>query len=170
MKHVLFLAIIGVLTISGCGRQGPVGAVGSMGPTGEQGLPGLDAVNCVVTSVGISAAAPNGGSLLTCPTSSQLILNGTNGVNGTTGAAGSNGSNGSNGTAGTVISMVKLCPGTTVYPSKFIEVAACINNELVGVYSQNGGFLTELPAGTYGSNGINASCNFVIGSNCSVSN
>ncbi len=66
--------------------------------------------------------------------------------------------------------MVQLCPGTTIYPSKFIEVAFCVNGVLYGTYSANGGFSTELPPGSYGSNGINASCNFVISDNCIVTN
>jgi hypothetical protein len=39
---------------------------------------------------------------------------------------------------------------------------------MYGVYSDNGGFLSELPPGEYSSDGINASCSFTIGANCSV--
>jgi predicted small lipoprotein YifL len=125
MKHVLFLAIIGVLTISGCGRQGPVGDVGA---TGKQG---------------------------------------TTGAKGDTGAVGQNGSPGIDGTS---VSVVKLCPGVTTYPSKFVEVAFCIGDKLYATYSANDGFTSEIPPGSYGSKGINSNCDFVVGTNCSVSN
>lgn len=173
---ILTLLILSLLMANGCGK---VGAPGPKGDTGATGQNGQDAQPCGVTSVGVSSLAPNGGSLITCPTTSTLVLNGTNGSDGQNGATGATGAtgptgaagtNGINGTNGTVITMVKLCGGATVYPSKFVEVAACINGSLWGVYSANGGFLTELPAGTYGSNGINSSCNFVIGSNCTVAN
>lgn len=84
-----------------------------------------------------------------------------------TGPAGKDGTNGAD---GTTITLVQLCPGIPVYPSKFIEVAFCINDQLYAVYSQNGGFETLLPPGTYGSNGINASCNFVVAAHCVITN
>jgi hypothetical protein len=95
------------------------------------------------------------------------------GPKGDTGEQGPQGAIGVPGTDGqdaTPVTVVKLCPGTTVYPSKFVEIAFCIGGKLYGTYSQNGGFSTELPPGTYGSNGINASCNFVILPNCQIQN
>ncbi len=77
---------------------------------------------------------------------------------------------GPQGLAGTSVTVVKFCPGTTVYPSKFIEVGFCIGGKLYATYSQNGGFSTEIPPGTYGSNGINASCNFTVLPNCVIQN
>lgn len=158
----LILALIFALALSGCGKDGKNGTNGTNGidgapgATGPQGPAGSDGVGCEVTSVAPGPSAPNGGSLISCASSSSLVLNGTNGTDGAPG------------TPGTVIQSIQLCPGTTVYPSKFIEVAFCMNNTLYGVYSANDGFMTELPPGTYGSNGINASCNFTIAANCVV--
>ncbi len=87
---------------------------------------------------------------------------------GQNGAPGSDGANGPKGADGTVITIVQLCPGYTTYSSTFVEVAECINNKLYGVYSQNGGFLTELPPGEYASNGIGSACNLTVGVNCAV--
>lgn len=86
---------------------------------------------------------------------------GDQGVAGATGAAGQD---------ATPVTVVKFCPGVTVYPSKFIEIGFCIGGKLYGTYSANDGFSTELPPGTYGSNGINASCNFTVGLNCAIIN
>lgn len=92
------------------------------------------------------------------------------GDTGPVGPSGPVGPQGLPGIDGTSVTVVKLCPGTTVYPSKFVEVAFCINSKLYAVYSQNGGFETEIPPGSYGSNGINANCNFVVLPNCNVQN
>lgn len=68
------------------------------------------------------------------------------------------------------ITPVELCPGfVPKYPYSFPEYGLCIDNQLYGVYSANGGFLALLPPGTYSSNGINASCNLTVASNCRVS-
>lgn len=79
------------------------------------------------------------------------------------------GPSGPAGANGTQISFVNLCPGTTTYPSQFVEVAICVNGQdLYGVYSANNGFLTFFPQGAYTSNAIGAACNLVIGPNCTV--
>lgn len=159
-------------------------ACGKVGPAGQNGT---DGSSCSVTTVQASSPAPNGGSLIQCQDgSSSLVLNGTNGTdgsngatgatgatgaaghNGTNGTNGTNGVNGSNGTNGTVITPTQFCSGTTVYPSKFVEVGFCINNQLYAVYSANDGFLTQIPVGYYSSAGINASCNFTVAANCQI--
>jgi len=68
------------------------------------------------------------------------------------------------------VTPVQLCPSSFVptYPTTFPEYALCINGSLYGVYSANGGFLTELPPGQYNSDGVNASCTFTIEPNCVV--
>ena len=63
--------------------------------------------------------------------------------------------------------VVQLCPGTPTH-TVFIETALCINGELQGVYSQNGGFLTKLTPGAYTSSGIGSACNFTITGGCNV--
>jgi len=68
------------------------------------------------------------------------------------------------------ITIVHFCPGSTIYPTTFIEVALCVDNELWAVYSSNGGFLTLVPQGNYTSDGINSICNFTVGPNCTVTN
>ena len=106
--------------------------------------------------------------LLTITALLLLTACGPTGGTGGTGPQGVPGPTGPAGAAGTVISIVQLCPGfVAAYPSIFPEVAECINGELYGVYSANGGFLSALPSGTYYSNGIGASCNLVI-DGCSV--
>jgi hypothetical protein len=108
--------------------------------------------------------------LSACGNTHYEYYRGQDGVNGATGAKGDTGDTGAAGIDASPMTAVKLCPGVTVYPSNFTEVAFCINNKLYGTYSANGGFSTELPPGTYGSNGINSSCNFVIGANCTITN
>ncbi len=96
---------------------------------------------------------------------------GANGATGNTGAQGTPGSNGTNGTNGNdaTVQYIQLCHGTTHYPDTFCEVAECVDGNLYGVYSANGGFDSKLPAGSYFSNGINCNCTATIGSNCVVS-
>lgn len=73
------------------------------------------------------------------------------------------------GNPGTIIIPIPLCPDfIPTYPNVFPEYALCIDNQLYGVYSRNGGFLALLPPGTYYSDGINASCTLVVESNCVV--
>ncbi len=93
---------------------------------------------------------------------------GQNGQDGRDGIDGQDGAQGPSGADGQPATVVQLCPGTTSYPGVFVEVALCINNELYGVYSANGGFLTKLPQGNYYSNGIGSACNFTVLSNCQI--
>lgn len=94
------------------------------------------------------------------------------GAQGVSGASivGPVGPQGQAGVNGTSVTVVKFCPGTTTYPSKFVEIGFCIGGKLYGTYSANDGFSTELPPGYYGSKGINSSCNFTVGANCTISN
>lgn len=105
------------------------------------------------------------GAMITCPDGTSSFIN-----NGTNGLDGLNGANGLNGLAGTQITVVQFCDSGFVptYPSVFPEIGLCISNQLIGVYSANGGFLAPLPPGSYSSDGINASCNFTITSGCLV--
>lgn len=73
-----------------------------------------------------------------------------------------------NGIDANSVSVVVLCPGTTLYPGTFVEVGFCIDGKLYATYSANGGFSTEIPPGTYSSNGIGSSCTFTVGENCNV--
>ena len=96
---------------------------------------------------------------------------GSQGITGATGAQGATGPTGANGFDGTKVTLIQFCPGVTpTYPQTFPESGICIEGQLYGVYSANGGFLTLLPPGEYSSNGVGASCTFTIGENCQVSN
>jgi hypothetical protein len=67
------------------------------------------------------------------------------------------------------VASVKFCPNDApVYPSKFPEVGFCLANKLYAVYSANGGFMTEIPPGTYRSNAVGSSCTFVVLTNCRI--
>lgn len=143
MKTITLISTIAALSMSACGHnhyEYIVGDKGEKGDTGQQGEVG-------------ETGSP-----------------GATGAPGSQGAQGIPGTNGAPGINGTSVTVVKLCPGVTVYPSKFIEVAFCIGNKLYATYSANGGFTSEIPPGSYGSNGINASCNFVVLSNCGIQN
>lgn len=152
MIRCIFCALLGsmlaALTLNGCGSTSLV-----QGPPGPEGKAGKDAISCTINSVSSNLATPNGGALIQCPDGTQsLILNGTNGTN------------------GTVITPIKFCPGTSSYPSTFVELGFCINNSIYAVYSANDGFLTEILPGTWSSNAINSQCTFIVGPNCSVTN
>lgn len=85
------------------------------------------------------------------------------------GPKGDEGPQGNPGVDATPVYTVPLCPGfTPTYPNSFPEFAVCIQKELYGVYSVNGGFLALLPPGTYNSNGINAICTVIIEEDCNV--
>lgn len=85
-----------------------------------------------------------------------------------TGPKGDPGMPGPQGTPGTVVLPIKFCPQSPSYPTTFPEYGFCINNTLYAVYSDNGGFMAEIPAGTYYSNAIGSSCNFKVLENCGI--
>ena len=83
-----------------------------------------------------------------------------------TGATGPQGPAGGN---GSTVTFVQLCPGVqTSYPSSFPEVAECVDGNLYGVYSANGGYLFEIPPGVYTSNAIGSTCTVTVGTNCQI--
>lgn len=129
------------------GPQGPVGPVGNTGTPGASGRNGQDGKSCTIKET-------TGGAEILCPDSEPVeILNGQNGVAGA---------------PGTLILPIKFCPGESVYPSTFVENGFCIDGKLYAVYSQNGGFMAEIPPGTYNSNAIGSSCNFTVLTNCRI--
>lgn len=93
---------------------------------------------------------------------------GAQGPAGQDGANGRDGTNGLDGSDGSSISVVKLCPGETVYPSVFVEVAFCISGKLYATYSTHGGFSTEIPPGAYRSNTVGSRCDFIVEPLCVV--
>lgn len=110
----------------------------------------------------------NGGVVLTVGSQTSILCNGDIGPTGDVGPTGPQGTTGPDGLDGTQITEVQFCPGDTTYPSQFNEIGFCIEGRLYAVYSQNGGFLTYVPPGTYTSNGINSSCTFTVGANCEI--
>lgn len=94
---------------------------------------------------------------------------GDTGPKGNQGDAGQNGLNGSNGIDATSVTIVQLCPGTSNYGT-FIEVGFCVQGNLYGTYSANGGFSTLLAPGSYSSNAIESSCNFTVLPDCIIEN
>lgn len=105
--------------------------------------------------------------LNSCAPKTTTEVRGTPGI---TGATGGQGANGHDGEDATPVTVVQLCPGHSTYPSVFLEYAICLQGQLYGVYSSNGGFLALLPPGTYSSNAIGSACTLTIGTNCEVSN
>jgi hypothetical protein len=103
------------------------------------------------------------------PIPTPIALPGATGPQGATGVVGPIGPPGPSGVNGTVGQPIELCGACEAsYPQTFPEYGLCINNNLYGVYSQNGGFLSILPPGAYSSDGINCSCAFTIGADCAV--
>jgi hypothetical protein len=144
-KLVIVGLILSAFGLSACGRVETI--VGPSGPQGSPGVVGAAGAACTVTQDATGAT-------VVCGESSVHLDNGTNGLNGSD---------------GTEITVVQLCPGTTTYPSIFVEVAFCIDNKLYATYSTHGGFSTEIPPGTYSSNAVGSSCTFTVGPDCAVS-
>lgn len=118
-----------------------VAALGSMSGCAIEGPPGVTGATGAQGERGLQGPKGDRGS---------------DGKDGVDGAAGSNG-------ADATFELVKLCPGTPSYPSRFIEYAIrASDGKLYGVYSANNGFLTYFPPGAYQSNAVGSSCNFTI--------
>lgn len=136
----LFMLVF-VLFLSACGQDVVITSRPVPSPSPAPQM------GCSVTKVDPCSAAPEGGSLIKCPDGTQsLVVNGTQVV------------------------PVQFCLATTTYPSTFSEVGFCIDGSLYAVYSTNSGFMTEIPPGTYSSDGVNSSCTFTVSANCKVSN
>lgn len=170
MKYMLFIT----LALLGCrGNQGIQGPTGLPGSPGTPGIPGSSI--SFYTTPATTQECPTGGTDIIL---SQDSFNpnpwgiGPQPYNGLTQAITiCNGMTGPAGINASQVIPIQFCNNASpTYPSNFPEYGLCINNTIYGVYSQNGGFLAELPPGTYNSDGINASCTFTIKSNCNVSN
>ncbi len=93
---------------------------------------------------------------------------GLSGPAGSPGASGPQGLVGAPGQDASLVTLIKLCPGTPSH-TVFVEYAVCLQGQLYGVYSANGGFLTLLSPGDYTSAGIGADCSLTVSANCVVS-
>jgi len=172
---ILVIGLVVVVTFAtGCASQGPPGTPGATGPSGAPGIsPAAPAISIITAT---TAQCPNGGSVIVINTTDTVVCNGDTGPQGIVGPQGIPGTTGGLGPQGapgtdiTPITAVQFCPNVTPsYPSTFPETGLCIAGNMYGVYSENGGFLTYLPPGAYSSDGIDASCTFTIGTNCSIS-
>ncbi len=122
----------------------------------------------ITTSPATPLECPTGGLEVRVDLGSPNII--CNGIGGARGPIGDPGPQGTPGQDLTPITMIQLCPGTTVYPNVFLEYGICLQNQIYGVYSADGGFLALLPPGNYLSNAIGSSCNLTIGPDCQVTN
>ncbi len=137
----------------------PTPIVGPVGPAGPQGLKGDTGSQ--------GAKGDTGATGLTGPIGPQ----GPMGLTGSTGPVGPQGIQGIPGLNATPVTFVELCGSCTGnYPSVFPEYGECVQGQLYGVYSANGGFWSLLLPGNYSSDGINCSCNLHIAVNCVVTN
>lgn len=136
----------------------------------KDGKDGVSPVAPVISTMPANASeCPTGGFEVLVDTKvTAVVCNGLQGSIGAIGAIGPVGPTGSPGQDLTPVTLVQLCPGSPIYPTTFIEYGLCIAGNLWAVYSQNGGFLTYLPPGSYYSNGIGSSCNFTVLPDCSV--
>lgn len=152
---IFSLIIVSILAFTSCGElKGPSGADGKVG---EVGPPGASIP--VFTRPAFGFECENGGSVISVGTTQTVICNGLNG------------NQGSPGQDATPVSLIRFCPGfTPMYPEVFAEYGICVDSQLYGVYSQNGGFLALLPPGLYKSDGINADCTFTVLANCVIRN
>lgn len=110
-------------------------------------------------------------SLLTACGSGKDGANGAAGGQGKVGQAGSPGLQGAPGIpGGSNVIPVQFCDGTPTYPTNFLEVGLCIDNQLYAVYWNGQAALTLLPPGTYGStSGGGTNCVFTVSDNCAIS-
>lgn len=122
----------------------------SIGQKGEKGDRGDSGTGCTADEVSPNADFPTGGVLINCSGEMTFLRDGVNGSD------------------ATPVTTVKLCPGTTTYPSTFVEIAFCISGSLYGTYSTHGGFSTELPPGAYSSNTVGSKCDFTVEPNCTI--
>ncbi len=91
------------------------------------------------------------------------------GATGSTGGVGPVGPSGERGLPGPgePFSFVQLCPGTSTYPSVFVEYAICTGGSLYAVYSPKATMILMLP-GHWGSESLGSSCSFNVLPNCVV--
>ena len=145
------IGVSALLLTTGCGSGVSPGSdsqslpIAITGPAGQNGQP-------------CSVASTPTGAVITCPDGTHTTL--------------SNGLQGPSGVDIASVMPIQFCHSSFVpsYPNSFPESGLCINEVLYGVYSANGGFLAELPPGTYSSDGINASCTFTIEPGCVIIN
>jgi hypothetical protein len=179
MQKLLFLC---AFILVSCGKNTVIkGLDGVNGINGNDGKNGVSLVSTEIPAT--TSQCQNGGYLILIaqdtlgtglwdakdkPENSFLVCNGlkgdagAQGLQGIQGVQGIAGKNGTNGTNGTVITPIEFCKDKPSYPNTFPEYGLLINGIMFGVYSENGGFLAELPAGTYSSMGINSACTFTI--------
>lgn len=141
--------------------------MGCVGPTGDLGRQGTPGYTPVVAMLPASLSeCLNGGVEVYVDNAETIICNG---VNGNPGGVGPQGPSGDDGQDSNPVVIFKFCPNVVAnYPSSFPEYGIRLNNNVYGVYSANGGFLTLLIPGSYTTTGIGANCNFTIHNDGSI--
>lgn len=155
MKYIISLILCLILT--GCGGEtiikgekgdqgipglpGIAGANGQDGTNGTNGTDGQNGTSCTVASVSPGIEAPYGGALITCGSSSTLLLNGEPGPQGEPAPM----------TPYTITEIIDVCNDT---PNKYDEVLLRTQSgKLLASFSDNvNGYntrLSELTAGNY---------------------
>lgn len=121
------------------------------------GLVGADGNDGITPTVKSRPASPEeciiGGVVITVNDKTAIVCDGTNGGTGSPASS---------------VTTINLCPGVTSYPSVFIEVALCVDDQLYAVYSIPGAFLTLIPPGVYTSNALGSACNLTVLEHCQV--
>lgn len=163
MLAIALMLLILASVMLGCDEK-PKDGKNGQSITGPAGEPGHTPV--IIERPATALECPTGGVVLILDLGNPNVI--CNGLDGVAGPIGGIGPQGVPGQDVTPVSLVKLCPGTSVYPSVFIEYGLCIADQLYGVYSVNDGFLALLPPGNYVSNAIGSSCNLTIGLHCQV--
>lgn len=164
--------------LSACGQevfkseliQGPKGEQGERGIDGLSGSNGADGASCQVTSVPVDVLTPNGGALITCGTTSVLLVNGAPGADGTDGQDGQDGADAPQ-TPYSITEVIDPCGASGGQDEVLLKFA---NGTLVASFSDNGSALTTrlsiLKAGSNYRTTDNDNCYFSVDSSGNIFN
>jgi hypothetical protein len=154
MRNIFTLLF--VLFLIGCTQKHLVGVpvVGPQGPQGEAGQPGLDGKDGSDGADGVGCSVQNvsNGALITCGTTTAVVLNGIDGEDAPP-------------TTYSVVNIINPCGDSSGFDEVLLKLA---NGSLMAHYSHgNKQFLTLLTPGNYATTD-GESCNFTVHSDMSV--
>lgn len=140
---------------------------GPKGEQGEQGERGSDGASCQVTSVPVDVLTPNGGALITCGSTSVLLVNGTPGADGQDGQDGADAPQ----TPYSITEVINPCGPSGGQDEVLLKFA---NGTIVASFSDNGSALTTrlsiLKAGSNYKTTDNDNCYFSVDSSGNIFN